>query len=145
MARTRHQTTRTRTRTSKKYWATILAYVVSLPLLAVYLGISYTEGGELGLAINSSLGILLLLALGVMSVPALFWDATRLRERRTHWQPEWWKYNGATLGVPAVAYFGLNFAGVELAGIAALLVFMVVSYAASAYYIYNRHRFIGVP
>lgn len=145
MVRTREQDITLREGTGKKYWYTIMGYVVALPLVMVYLAVTMNEAGAMATAMSAGIFILLLLFLGLASIPALFKDAAYLRETRSRWTPEWWKYNGAAFGAPVVTYFGIDVAGLGDAGPMAMLVFVVVSYGTSAYYIFNRHRYIGVP
>ena len=144
MVRTQRRNVTVRDGTSKKYWYTIMGYVAALPLMLIYLAVTMNEFGPAAI-MSASIFIIVLLFLGVASMPALFKDSAYLRESRAHWMPEWWNYIGASVGVPTVVYFGLDAVGVQEAAPFTMIAFLVVTYAASAYYIYNRHRFVGVP
>lgn len=136
--------------TGERNWYPLVGYVVVAILATVYVTVSYlgTESESGVQLLGAIYGVILFLISvgGVVVYPALFKDSAYLRGIRSGWNPKWWRYIAVGAGPPVL--FVLGGAAVRAGGTgvgAALLVHPATAVVVSLVYLYNRHRYVGVP
>ncbi len=141
-----HERTTSRTRTRELYWYVLVAY-----LLAVGFGIAGVLAivGMTNKLTIISVGVIAILvvlcALSLTTFPALYRDATFLRNAGK-WEPTWWLYAVGGGVTPVLSYF----TGGALFDPRINLFLSVLSWLGSvtsmcAVYLYRRHNAVGVP
>lgn len=131
--------------TKETYWRAVAAFVamgVFVFLTLVYAAIS---SGPIAAEWLVPVAALMLDVGGAIALVQLFRDAAYVRDTRA-WQPSWWYYVVPPVGIAVGGLFVGELLDVSMVGItASLLLFGVVAWGASAWYLYRRHQFVGVP
>ncbi|MCU4741677.1 hypothetical protein OB955_17235 [Halobacteria archaeon AArc-m2/3/4] len=129
---------------SSWHWYVLLGYP-TLSVLGV-LSIGRLTGGSLVASSAGSVALVIVMtAVGLVSLPAIWRDVAFVREDCAGWMPEEHVY----VGPPIVATVGFGLLGGLTGGLGvaiafAVFAFLVSSVTASLAYLYNRHRTIGV-
>lgn len=127
------------------HWYVLISYPV-LSLLGIILLARLTGGGSV---LASSLGSIALLivitAVGAVSLPALWRDAEFVTSETDAWRPDRQIYVGAAV-TPSLLLGVLSglAAGFAFAVAITVLSFLLSTVAVCVAYLYNRHRTIGV-
>lgn len=127
------------------HWYVLVGYPALSLLGIVSLG-RLTDGGSV---LASSLGsvalLIVLTAVGVVTLPALARDAEFVRREADEWAPDRRTYVGAAAAAPLLlgVLAGLT-AGFGVALALTILAFLASTVAVCVAYLYNRHRAIGL-
>lgn len=129
-----------------RYWYLLAGYVgfAGLGILLV-LFTTIQLGGVVG---GTVLGLFLIGSAfgGLVAFVSLFMDSRFIRATGDGWSPRWWYYLGGPLGVALVSFFIGSLRGQpELAAAFAIILLGIAALVSSVWYLYNRHRFVGVP
>jgi len=138
---------------SSKYWLTLAGYLTIGVLLIAFIGYGvYTASQTDSQAMSASIGFSGAIFLfghsagGLLIYSALFKDASYLRGGKERWNPDWWKYILAGVGVPVgIVVIGQLLSLGDMGSVAAVLSHSVSASAVCAIYLYRRHTFVGVP
>lgn len=132
--------------TGERHWYFIAGYVAIAfvgVLYSLYAAMEF--GGEVG---GMTLGILFIVLAfgGLASFIALFKDSAYLRGTRAGWAPKWWHYIGIPVGIAVVSFFSVNAITTgDIAGAFALTLFGLAALVGNTWYLYSRHKYVGVP
>ena len=138
--------------TGEKNWYAIAAYVAFSIVCFGYIVwniYQFGAGAAVGFVIITVFGVLALLGLATF-VP-LFKDSAYLRGTAAGWNPKWWFYSGGPILAVVVVYIATEAIGIETAttevsgGVMSIFVLPVATAVSNAYYLYQRHRYVGVP
>jgi hypothetical protein len=132
--------------TGEKYWYTQFGYILASVLGILYILITADNISNPGTGIIIAIVALGLAVYGLVTYGALFRDNAYIRGQYHGWTPRWWYYWGAGFGIPVGIYLIGRIAGSADAGLGlALLAFVLSTLGMNVAWIYNRHRFIGIP
>lgn len=126
-------------------WYVLVGYPVLSLFGVVALG-QLTDGGSILASGMGSIALLILLtAIGVVSLPAIWRDSEFVRAETDEWDPDHRLYAGAAAGVPLFVgvLVGLG-GGLGVAIALTVLTFLVSTVTACVAYLYNRHRAVGL-
>lgn len=127
------------------HWYVLLGYPVASVLAIVSLGRLTAGGSVLSSGLGSAALVILITALGIVSLPALWRDAEFVRREASEWRPDRETYVGAAVLVPlSLAVLGGLAAGFGIALAIAVVAFLGATIAVCAAYLYNRQRTIGL-
>lgn len=143
-----HRDITVREGTSEKYWYTLAGYI-AICILAVFYNVYIfaQAGGNVQTAgLMSGFSIIAVSGLGLITYPALFKDSAYLRGTNRSWKPKWWYFFGIGLGIPALASAVVPFVGVGFGGgVVGAMLHVLTAPVMAGYYLYKRHKHIGVP
>lgn len=134
-----------------RYWLTSAGYVavgILLALLTLVTVLQTRGSANYNAIVGSSIAIYLFVysLAGLLTYPAIFKDASYLRTNRGYWNPKWWQYIGAGLGIPVLIVVGSSvFQAATLGGVFAIIVHALSAAVVNALYLYRRHDIVGVP
>lgn len=130
------------------HWYPIAAYLgfsVLGTAVALVMGATGDSGDVMAASGLLAMVWLVVMLGGLAILPALFRDAVSIRQRAMGWRPAWWYYLSAPFVLPGLAYFGADVAGLSEPLFAAMVVYLPTIFATHAHYLYQRHKFLGVP
>lgn len=127
------------------HWYVLIGYPVLSLFGIVALG-RLTDGGSV---LASSLGsvalLIILTALGAVTLPAIWRDVEFVRSASDEWCPDHHLYVGTAVGIPLLlGVIGGLSAGLSVAIALVVLAFLVSTIAVCLVYLYNRSRAIGL-
>jgi hypothetical protein len=137
--------------TGEKNWYLIAAYVASSIIGVGFIAWSTYRVGAMGGTIAIVVVIIGLSAFALVTLPALFRDSAYLRGTAAGWNPKWWLYTSGPVMTTVLIYVLVEAAGIkigttEVSGeFISLFIFPVATTVSNAYYLYQRHRYVGVP
>lgn len=132
--------------TSEKYWYTIAAYLAVAIIAILYSANTILSEGQPSVqAVALAVPLLAVTFGGLIIYPALFKDSAYIRDTRKTWNPKWWYYILFGLGIPAGLYAFTSGIGASAAFPTAVLSHALTAPITAAYYLYQRHKFLGVP
>lgn len=132
--------------TGERNWYALAGYVAfSVIGLAYIIWNVYQFGAAVG-GIAIAVVLLALAVFALVTFPALFKDSAYLRGTDAGWNPKWWLYLGIPVMIPVGIYItGEVFNDPFVGGGAAILAFPIITAVSNACYLYQRHRYVGVP
>lgn len=133
--------------TSERYWYILSAYV-SLTLIIAVLSPFVIEDLGLSAELGAGLGLVLFVLIGfaLFTCICLFKDNAYVRGHHDTWRPRWWYYIGFALGVPFSLAAILTLFGSPAGGFGlGLLAIIPAVWGANVAWLYNRHRYVGIP
>jgi uncharacterized membrane protein len=134
-------------RTSHLYWYVLVVQVVVGTATLLYLGVAALE--ILVLLTDLITGLILAVAalVSVAAYPSLFKDAIYVNRANFSWKPRWWRYFAVGFGITFLAYYVVVIAARHptVVPVVLLVVLVASSLLVSAIYLYNRHRYVGIP
>ena len=137
--------------TGEKNWYAIAAYVAFSIIGVGFIAWSMYQAGAMGGGIAIAVVVIGLSVFALVTFPALFKDSAYLRGTAAGWNPKWWFYIAGPILVTVLMYAagetaGINVGSTELSGgVFSLFIFPVATAVSNAYYLYQRHRHVGVP
>lgn len=132
--------------TGEKNWYVIAVYIALTIVLLLYSTWTYYKMGEMGASVAFAILFFVLAIGGLVSFGALFKDSAYLRGTAAGWNPKWWYYIGGPVAASIVVYAvheATRYA--TYSGAMAFFTFAVAALVSNAYYLFNRHKKIGVP
>lgn len=139
--------------TGEKYWYTQVGFIFASILAIGYMVVAFdsiinatTTGGAMAASLTLGLVMFGLVIYGLVTYGALFRDNAYVRGQYRGWNPRWWYYIGAGFGIPVAVFAVARLLGEgETGGGLAMMVFVISTLGMNVAWIYNRHRYIGIP
>ena len=136
-----------RPRTSHLYWYVLAAQVIVGMATLLYLGIAAL--GILVSLTDLATGFVLAVAalVSIAAYPSLFKDAIYVNRTNYGWKPRWWRYFAIGFGITFLTYYAVAVAAYYpgVTPVVLLIVLVASSLLVSISYLYNRHRYVGIP
>lgn len=130
-----------------KYWYALAAFVVATLFSVAYIAIVTGIGGQSVIS-GSFLRLWLfgLVALAVLSYPALFRDTAFVRRTVVGWNPKSWWVIVVGFTTPLLVFtVGLLQYRPSVGVLLGILSFVLVTFVTMAFYLYRRHSYVGSP
>jgi len=137
--------------TGEKNWYVMAGYVAISIFAIGFIAWSTYQAGAVGGTVAFTVAILGLSVVSLVTYPAIFRDSAYLRGTAAGWNPKWWFYIGGPILAVVVVYIATEAIGIETAttevsgGVMSIFVLPVATAVSNAYYLYQRHRYVGVP